>query len=142
MVKKLIFQVYKVGANVNAKTDNEWTALMLSSLLTDYQAVEVLIKSGASVNTKGSNGLTALHATVVGQQDKLKKILLKHNRKYTASHHRKVIEFLISNNANVNAQADNGMTPLDIAVSENPQVAGTLIKHGAKKSKELKTKGK
>jgi len=66
---------------------------------------------------------------------------LKYNRKYTASHHRKVIEFLISNNANVNAQADNGMTPLYIAVSENPQVAGILINHGAKKSKELKTKG-
>ena len=72
----------------------------------------------------------------------MKKALVAKNRKYNASHHKKIIEFLISNNANINAQADNGKTPLDIAVSENPQVAGTLIKYGAKKGKELKAKGK
>jgi len=137
---EIIKMLISEGADVNAKTNKKLTALMISAGITDLQVVQLLIKNGANINAKGRGGITALHLTVSIPQAKMKNALVAENRKYNASHHKKIIEFLISNNANINALADNGKTPLDVAVSENPQVAGILIKHGAKKSKELKAK--
>jgi ankyrin repeat protein len=64
------------GANVNAKNNNGWTALMLVSQIAHQMShidlIELLIDKGADVNAKSNDGWTALklakkirHSTVV-----------------------------------------------------------------------------
>lgn len=48
------------GADVNAKTTNNWTALMLATIDSYTDIVELLIKNGADVNITNKNNRTAL----------------------------------------------------------------------------------
>ncbi len=50
------------GADVNARDENGWTALMRASLLnnSNKEVIQVLIDSGADVNARDKNGWTAL----------------------------------------------------------------------------------
>lgn len=61
MIEKLI----KLGADVNAKDNEEYTALMLAVLNnSNPEIVKVLIRAGVDIFAKDSDGKTALdHAT-------------------------------------------------------------------------------
>jgi len=48
------------GANVNAKDNNGWTALMLVTLNNHAETAELLLKHGADVDAKNNYGWTAL----------------------------------------------------------------------------------
>ena len=48
------------GANVNAKDNEGWTALIWAAIRGHIEVVEVLLKHGADVNAKNNNGRTAL----------------------------------------------------------------------------------
>ena len=107
------------------------------------------ITDGANVNAKKEDGQTPLHFAVVAALD---------------SGDNKVIELLIANGADVNAEIGSGrhqgMTPLDITgglseaatltkrlrelqgKTDDIPVADLLRKHGGKTSGELKAEGK
>ena len=49
------------GADVNAKSDGGWTALMLAARNNENpEVIKILLKAGADVNVKGKYGGTAL----------------------------------------------------------------------------------
>ena len=79
----------------------------------DYDGVEELLRCGmADVNTEIWGGLTALHAS--------------------ASHDLRITEFLIRRGANVNAKAEDGETPLHVALRYGRlEESRSLIEHGA-----------
>lgn len=56
MVKYLV----EKGADVNAKSNCGWTALMWASMIGDFKIVEYLVEKGADINAKNDYGWTAL----------------------------------------------------------------------------------
>jgi ankyrin repeat protein len=59
----------RVGANVNARTQSGWNALMEAANAGSIEAVKLLIQAGADVNAKTDQGETALsRAQKVGHQ--------------------------------------------------------------------------
>ena len=114
----------------------------------NIEAAKQAIADGADVNAKGERGLTPLHFAVVAALD---------------SGDNKVIELLIANGADVNAEIGSGrhqgMTPLDITgvlseaatitkrlreqqgKTDDIPVADLLRKHGGKTKKELEASG-
>jgi ankyrin repeat protein len=59
-----------------------------------------------------------------------------------AQGHEEVVELLIDYGADVNAQRDNGDTPLDWAtLNDHTETANFLRKHGGKTGEELKAEG-
>jgi len=59
--------------------------------------------------------------------------------------HEEIIELLLENDANINAQTTNGVTPLDYVPQSKfmaSKSANLLRKHGGKTSEELKAEGK
>ena len=104
---ELVEVLLKYGADVNAKDDYEYTALMYAACDRNdddsngsaKQAIlEALLRHGADINAKngegGSTGSTALHLAVQNGRLAAVKVLLKHG-------------------ANVNIKNNYGKTPLD-----------------------------
>ena len=106
-------ELVDMGADVNAKLDSDFTALMGASYKGHKEIVELLIKKGADVNQKDNNGYTALiNASLKGSKE--------------------IVKLLIQNGADVNLHNIYGRTAL-IGASElgNKEVVELLIQHGA-----------
>ena len=106
-------------AEVNARSNNAWTALHLAADNSSYAVISALLKAGADVHSKDRFGLTALHWAAGYNKDV------------------SVIVALISAGADINTKDLAGFTPLDYAKkhNKNTKVIHTLIQ--AKKSIEL-----
>ena len=92
----------------------------------DIAAVKQHLAAGTDVNaTDEFLGMTILHDAVLGGQ-------------------KEIVEFLIAQDADVNATGRTYQTPLDTALeaSRNKEIADLLRKHGGKTSAELKAEGK
>ena len=92
----------------------------------DIAAVKQHLAAGTDVNaTDKFLGMTILHDAVLGGQ-------------------KEIVEFLIAQDADVNATGRTYQTPLDTALeaSRNKEIADLLRKHGGKTSEELKAEGK
>ena len=92
----------------------------------DIAAVKQHLAAGTDVNaTDEFLGMTILHDAVLGGQ-------------------KEIVEFLIAQDADVNATGRTYQTPLDTALeaSRNKEIADLLRKHGGKTSEELKAEGK
>ena len=104
------------GANVNAKTDGDWTPLMMAAANNiDPEVLRVLINAGAIIDAKNVRpaGETALWLAV---------------ERNTFD----VVKVLIDAGANVNAVDKYGYTVLMIAAEVGtPQVVGALLDAGA-----------
>ena len=88
----------------------------------DIAAVKQHLAAGTDVNaTDEFLGMTILHDAVLGGQ-------------------KEIVEFLIAQDADVNATGRTYQTPLDTALeaSRNKEIADLLRKHGGKTSAELK----
>jgi ankyrin repeat protein len=86
---KKVIDLLENGADVNAKNNDGYTALMTASREGHKEIVELLIKNGADVNVKNNDGGTALmYASSKG--------------------HKEIVELLIKNGADVNAKNNNG----------------------------------
>ena len=72
-VKRLI----KSGADVNAKRNTGYTALMAAAYKGHTEIVEILIKSGADVNAKTNNGQTVLMFATCGGHTEIVEILIE-----------------------------------------------------------------
>ena len=107
----------KVGANVNAKDDDDRTALMFAARDNDNpEVIAALIKAGADINnSKNDHGGTVLMFAAAANK----------NPEVTAA--------LINAGADINAKANDGTTVLMLAAAnnENPEVIAALIKAGS-----------
>ena len=150
MVKLLIAK----GADVNARNEVGRTPLDRATLITNpskivellrkhggksgaefsihvaaidrnIKAIKQHLAAGTDVNAKWSrNGAVPLAYVIRGEDESGKEIA----------------ELLIANGADVNAKADNGKTPLDVATKT--WAVDLLRKHGGKTAEELKAEGK
>lgn len=96
----------------------------------DYEKVNNLIGQGAKVNVGDihADSQTPLHVAV-GLGNKARLDLLKSPEKALVKKRLKVVKFLISRGANVNARSSLGKTPLHL--TKISEIAELLIKHGA-----------
>jgi ankyrin repeat protein len=132
-----------LGANVNAKNDNDWTPLYLTNSI---EILKYLVSQGAEVHVKDNDGKTLLHNAVEHNAniDVLKYIIsqgadvnARDNTSKTPLHWAtghftslKKLQFLVSMGADVNAKDDSGNTPLH-KCDINPDKVKYLISRGA-----------
>tara|TARA_Y100001968_G_scaffold308706_1_gene327800 strand:- start:588 stop:971 length:384 start_codon:yes stop_codon:yes gene_type:complete len=120
-----IVAVVLVGCGPTADEMDFWTASQLGHI----KVVKEHLNNGIDVNSKRNNspnGSTALALAVAMQ-------------------HYDMIEFLITNGADVNATSSMDKTVLDYASGtskKDKQIFDLLRKHGAKTAEELKAEGK
>jgi ankyrin repeat protein len=101
------------GADINAVTIDNISALMYASENGDFEMVRLLLDEGADPNLKPFNGVTALISTA-----KL--------------NYQKIGEYLINNNARINEKDAEGITALHYAVAFNyPEMVEMLLFYNA-----------
>ncbi|NGX51305.1 MAG: hypothetical protein K1060chlam2_01170 [Chlamydiae bacterium] len=89
---------------------------LLSSVCNWSDLLLLVIERGIDINSKGHIGRTVLHNMV--------------SRSLLTNEHFERIKLLLENGADVNAQDDKGITPLELA--QKPQIRKLLIDYGAK----------
>ncbi|MDI6727892.1 MAG: ankyrin repeat domain-containing protein [Thermodesulfovibrionales bacterium] len=111
-IKKII-ELLDKGADINAKDNNGWTALIWAAREGKTDAINFLINNGADVYVKDNMGWTALMRAVTNG-------------------HTSAIELLISKGVDVNARANDGWTALtEAAWYGHISVINILISKGA-----------
>lgn len=75
-VIKVIYFLIEAGADLNAASDDGWTALIGAVNAGSIEAVRVLLTAGADVNIKNEQGDTALSIARESDNDEIIKILL------------------------------------------------------------------
>ena len=140
----------KNGANVNAASDNDTTALMFAALFNQNpEVIKTLIDEDADVNAKNKYGYTALiQAALFNQNPEVIKILINAGADVNAKNkdgstalmqvalfnqNPEVIKILINAGTDVNAKSKSGSTALMFAASsqKNPDAVKALLKAGA-----------
>ena len=101
-------QLLGQGAEVNARNDRGWTALMFAASNGHTEMAKILIENKADVNVRSVMGFTALMLGAHG--------------------HTEVAKLLLANKANVNAQDTGGWTALKWATAGgHAEVAASII---------------
>ena len=151
VVKKLIEE----GADLNAKTDTGFTALLFASLNGHEKVVDILCKAGANLNATTNKEFTALMLASLNGHKKVVDILCKAGASVIATTEKEdndgeeltalmiasgrygvaypaVVKTLIDYKADVNMRAARGYTALmDACVAKNMDVVRLLIDKGA-----------
>ena len=106
------------GADVDVKTFDNCTPLMIAAQRGDTKVVTFLIEQGAMVNLQDKDGNAAVHYAI---------------QENSGSHEsNEVLDYLIQNGADVNAQSNEGRTPLMKAIELAEVTKATfLIEQGA-----------
>ncbi|KAK7267029.1 hypothetical protein RIF29_19693 [Crotalaria pallida] len=95
---RTIQKLLEIGAAINGRDQNGWTALHRASFKGRIDAVRVLLERGIDVDAKDEEGYTALHcAAELGHAD--------------------VTELLVKKGADVEARTNKGVSALQIAES-------------------------
>ena len=112
---ELLSCLIKNGANVNAQANDNRTPLMIASEYNHVNSVIFLTDHGANIDLQDREGYSSLHYAAGNISDLCD-----------------VLDFLITNGADVNAFTNDKFTPLIIASNcNNLNVVNSLIKHGA-----------
>jgi ankyrin repeat protein len=101
------------NVDINGKSRNDWTALMVAAAKGNTEMVQLLLKNGANVNVRNKTGQTPI---------------------IFAAHwgHIDIVKLLIDSGVDVNAQMDDGWTALIDAVNmDRLEVTKLLIEGGA-----------
>ncbi len=115
-----------LGADVNTKSKNDWTALMYGSQWGLLEIVEVLLNAGADINAKLENGKNALAIAITSQS------FLFDINGATIEGHSDVVEVLLKRGANANERNAFGDTALIAAASQGDvETVKHLINAGA-----------
>jgi len=114
---KRVFRSLIDHADVNAKDDHGWTALMVAVRVVEPTFVKALLKKGAEVNVKGKDELTPLIITAQYAKDEPAVEIAK---------------MLIEHKADVNAKGFDGVTALMTAAMQGKlKLLKLLLEHGA-----------
>ncbi len=109
-LQKIVVQ----GADVNEKTTNDETPLMLAALAGKGEIVNYLLQRGADINARNASGMTSLHAAAYAG-------------------HADIVRLLIAKGAKINDLSNRShVTPLHVASEENHlATVKTLLELGA-----------
>jgi ankyrin repeat protein len=153
---EMLITLLASGSDVNAKSSEGWTALMLAAEKGHTAIMEILLAEGANTETKSEQGWTALiDAAVAGHWTAIEVLLAAGANTETkskqgmtaliyaaASGHSKAVEILCQNGANIEAQYTFGRTALHkAALNGHTDVLRALIQLGANKE-AIDNKGK
>ena len=134
------------GANINVQNNKGQTALHLASQRGRLDFMELLLDHGATVDVLDIDGFTPLHLAISKVERRAAEFLLAHraninlrNDKSRTVLHREsecghliFMEVALGYGADVNAQDNDGVTPLNLAISKSKESAvQLLVKHGA-----------
>lgn len=110
---KVIKTLIEMGADVNARMENNWTPLMIAAQAGNAVIVSLLLEAGADVDAKNRFGCTALMYAAGGETPDVVKLFLE-----------KGVE--------INTRDNNGRTPLLWAMerSSSPEVISLLLEAG------------
>ena len=115
--EEVIKAIIHCGADVNAKSPEKQTALLLACQFAQHATICVLLDAGADPNIAGTNGNTCLHYAAHNDCPK------------------KVLQALIHKGADVNATNQKNQTALLLACEQgNRDVMNTLLSAGADSS--------
>ena len=113
-IVEIVNLLLQAGADVNAKSEDGTTVLMLAAYSKEPDVVNILLEAGADVNARDADGKTALHSAA-------------------AKGDPRIIRTLLQSGADVNAKVAGGfnvgMTPLIFA--RTPVAAKVLLDAGA-----------
>lgn len=111
--RELIEYLIDTGADIEARSDGQWTPLHNQAYRGDRDGVELLLEHGADIEAKTSFGHTPLLSSI--RWDRIE-----------------VTKFLIEKGANVNPTTELGRTPLvTSAVEGNSELARLFLDHEA-----------
>lgn len=141
------------GADINVRDRNGRTALMTAAWNDSYQILDYLITRGADVNARDLRGRNVLHNLAADKRqdwgEYIVELLLKQSisisgeeardeLRRTPLHwacstgHGRLVEMLLSKNADVDAVEARTKTSLSLAVTNNKvSIVETLLKNGA-----------
>jgi|GEM_PF-2970063 len=138
------------GADVNAKSGDGWTSLhgaALNQNNNNLAIIQLLLHRGADVNSQDNNGETPLHKAIEFNHDNslaMVQFLLNQGaivnsrlqdsgetplHEATRKENLDIVKLLVQKGAKVNAEADNGKTPLQYAY--NDDIVNFLLENGA-----------
>jgi len=135
------------GADIEAKDNNGWTALILASNEGNKEIVELLLDRGADVETTIKDSLvTALIIAIDRGHKEIKKLLLengadieaKKNNGWTAlisasiQGDKEIVELLLENGADIEAKKNNGWTALiSASIQGHKEIVELLLDRSA-----------
>jgi ankyrin repeat protein len=109
--RERVASLLSAGAEVDARDEEGWTALMFAALRGDEAMVETLLAAGAEPNLRDANGETAL---LLGTRQGVE-----------------IVRALLAAGANPNLADSEGQTPLLAAAESHPDVVRLLLSSGA-----------
>lgn len=113
--KEIALALIDAGADVNSQDNYGVSALMYAAISGSVEIMEKLIEGGADVNTKDQDGRSALVEVLTTENDLPIDI----------------IKSLCDAGADVNVRFGEGLTPLLLAASGNPDIVRLLVNAGA-----------
>ena len=143
---KLLKYLIENGADVNAKDEHEWTALMCATENDHFEMVKFLLENGAKINAKNIYAETALILASKSCNLKTVKYLVQCGADVNAKDQHgyrglllaaiygryDIVKYLVDNGADVNAKSYYHETALILASAHNhPEIVKYLLDNGA-----------
>lgn len=125
--KEIIKLLLKEGAKVNAKDNGDRTPLHYLVEGGYKNCVEFIVGNGADVNAKTYRGQTPLHLAC-GEERVMTYFPSTIRLEVNAIDRKDIVDFLLSNGAEVNARDSDNRTPLSYAISFGRQDVADLLR--------------
>ena len=134
------------GVNLDARSRNGDSSLMLAAFKKDHSTAQALIEKGAEINRPG---WTALHYAAAAGSLPIVRLLLDHDAYIDAESpnkttplmmaarggHRDVIDYLLSQGADLEAKNELGLTAVDFARAQAHPALATFLETRMRESK-------
>lgn len=140
--EEYVSQLLRSGANIDIKSRDGYTPLMISIKSSQVKMAKFLIKNGANINSVSKSGITALMLAIIGNKPQLAMDLIKRDSNVntvskngitplTLSIYKNLstdfLDFLISKGATVNYQTEDGWSPIMLALHKNIRKASIAL---------------